>query len=134
MSLAGLDPVIHPPKRLAAMAILSASEWVEFAFLRANLGVSDSDLSKQMSALQEAGYARVQKRGGGRGSSTWFRITRSGRRAFAAHVSALDAIVGQSRGAVASDRERRGPPSEAAEPSEPHARAGSTSTRARARG
>jgi len=93
VNVAGLDPVIHAPKRLAAMAMLNASEWVEFAFLREHLGLSDSDLSKQMSALQEAGYTRVQKRGSGRGRSTWFRVTREGRRAFQRHVEALDALV-----------------------------------------
>ena len=96
MNLAGLDPVVHAPKRLAAMAILNASEWVEFAFLRLQLGLSDSDLSKQMSALLEAGYIRVQKRGSGRGRSTWYRITRGGRRAFESHVATLNALVAQA--------------------------------------
>jgi DNA-binding transcriptional ArsR family regulator len=96
VNLAGLDPVVHAPKRLAAMAILNASEWVESAFLREQLGLSDSDLSKQMSALLEAGYTRVQKRGSGRGPSTWFRITRTGRRAFDGHVAALNALVAQA--------------------------------------
>jgi len=96
VNLAGLDPVVHAPKRLAAMAILNASEWVEFAFLRLQLGLSDSDLSKQMSALMEAGYIRVQKRGSGRGRSTWYRITRAGRRAFESHVATLNALVTQA--------------------------------------
>ena len=93
MSLAGLDPVIHAPKRLAAMAILAASEWAEFGFLRGRLDVSDSDLSKQMRTLVEAGYVKATKRGTGRGGSTWYRITRSGRAAFDAHVAALRALV-----------------------------------------
>ena len=97
MNFAGLDPVVHAPKRLAAMAILNASEWVDFAFLRTQLGLSDSDLSKQMTALLEAGYTRVQKRGSGRGRSTWFRITRTGRRAFEGHVAALNALVVQAQ-------------------------------------
>ena len=57
MSIAALDPLIHPPKRLAAMAILAASDWADFTFLRARLDASDSDLSKQMKVLQDAGYA-----------------------------------------------------------------------------
>lgn len=93
MSTAALDPLIHPPKRLAAMATLAASESAEFAFLRERLGVSDSDLSKQMKILQDAGYVKANKHGRGRGSSTWYRLTREGRQAFDAHVAFLQALV-----------------------------------------
>jgi len=94
VSLAELDPVIHAPKRLATMAILAASEWAEFSFLRDQLEISDSDLSKQMRTLQEAGYATVVKRGTGRGGSTWYQMTGEGRRAFTAHVAALRSLLG----------------------------------------
>lgn len=94
-----LDPLIHAPKRLAAMAILAASDWAEFAFLRARLGVSDSDLSKQMKALHEAGYIRVMKRGKGPGATTWYRLRAEGRRAFEGHVAYLHSLVAGAGGA-----------------------------------
>lgn len=59
---AGLDPIIHAPKRLAAMALLAHAHDADFKFLRERLQVSDSDLSKQMSTLAEAGYVSVSKR------------------------------------------------------------------------
>lgn len=93
MSIANLDAVIHAPKRLGAMAILASAKWVEFSFLREQLDVSDSDLSKQMAALTDAGYAMVRKNGHGRGSTTWFAITSAGRAAFDRHVAALRALV-----------------------------------------
>jgi DNA-binding MarR family transcriptional regulator len=93
VTTAGLDPIIHPPKRLAAMAILAASESAEFAFLRERLAVSDSDLSKQMKVLQDAGYVKASKHGRGRGSSTWYRLTREGRHAFDAHVAFLQSLL-----------------------------------------
>jgi DNA-binding MarR family transcriptional regulator len=86
---ADLDPVIHAPKRLGAMAMLVAAKSVEFSFLREQLEISDSDLSKQMAALCDAGYAEVGKDGHGRGSRTWFRVTRKGRAAFDRHVAQL---------------------------------------------
>lgn len=89
-----LDPVIHAPKRLAAMAVLSASSTVTFPFLREHLGVSDSDLSKQMATLEKAGYVAVSKSGRGRGGTTTFRITRAGRTAYDQHRRALAAILG----------------------------------------
>lgn len=89
-----LDPVIHAPKRLAAMAVLSTATTVTFGFLREHLQVSDSDLSKQMSALEKAGYVAVSKDGRGRGGTTSYRMTRSGRAAYTKHRKALTAILG----------------------------------------
>lgn len=89
-----LDPVIHAPKRLTAMAILANASSCDFAFLRERLEISDSDLSKQMSALADAGYVKVTKSGHGRGSVTTYRITAAGRKAYAAHRAALVALLG----------------------------------------
>lgn len=93
MSLDAIDPLLAAPKRLAALCVLANSAHTEFAFLRQHLELSDSDLSKQMSALVDTGYATVKKTGRGRHRQTWYRITRSGRRALDDHVSALRALV-----------------------------------------
>jgi len=92
-ALHGLDPALTAPKRLAAMALLSRSTGSDFAYLRGHLSVSDSDLSKQMSALEAAGYVKVTKSGRGRGSTTTFQATRAGRAAYARHRAALEAIL-----------------------------------------
>ena len=91
--LEGLDPVIHAPKRLAAMAVLAGVESTDFGFLRDHLRVSDSDLSKQMTALEQAGYVKVTKTGRGRGGRTTYRATRAGRTAYAHHRAALRALL-----------------------------------------
>lgn len=91
--LAELDAVIHAPKRLAAMAILEATDGVSFAFLREHLGLSDPDLSKNMSALHGAGYVRVTKSGHGRGSTTTYAMTRAGRAAYRRHRAALRTML-----------------------------------------
>lgn len=93
MSLDALDPLLTQPKRLAALGVLASSTNTEFAFLRDVLGLSDSDLSKQMSALNEAGYLTVKKTGRGRERQTWFKITKTGRAAMQVHVAALNALV-----------------------------------------
>ena len=96
-ALDGLDPALTAPKRLAAMALLSRSAAADFSVLRDHLGVSESDLSKQMSALVAAGYVSARKSGHGRGSATTYAATREGKRAYARHRSALEAILdGQS--------------------------------------
>ncbi|MCL3862531.1 transcriptional regulator [Actinotalea sp. K2] len=91
--LTDLDAVIHAPKRLAAMAVLAASSGTDFVFLRDHLQLSDSDLSKQMSALRAAGYVSVSKSGHGRGSTTTYTITRTGRAAYRRHRQALEALL-----------------------------------------
>ena len=93
MTLGDLDSVLSAPKRLGIMAMLDAAKSVEFSFLREQLGLSDSDLSKQMSVLCDAGYARMRKTGHGRGSTTWFSVTREGKRAFETHVKALKELI-----------------------------------------
>ena len=93
MTLADLDSVLSAPKRLGIMAMLDAAKSVEFSFIRDQLELSDSDLSKQMSGLCDAGYARMRKTGRGRGSTTWFSITREGKRAFDDHVRALKQLI-----------------------------------------
>jgi DNA-binding MarR family transcriptional regulator len=93
MSIEGLDPLIHAPKRLGAMAMLSAAQWVEFSFLREQLDMTYSDLSKQMAALCDAGYAKVRKQGHGRSGNTWYAATPKGRTALDAHMAALRELV-----------------------------------------
>lgn len=88
-----LDPIIHAPKRLAAMAILANAPTVSFQFLKDHLEISDSDLSKHMSALHAAGYVRATKTGRGRGSTTTFRLTSQGRRAYTAYRGALRRLL-----------------------------------------
>jgi len=92
-ALDGLEPALTAPKRLAAMALLSRSSGADFAALRDHLGVSESDLSKQMSALVTAGYVSVRKSGHGRGSATSYAATKDGRKAYARHRAALEAIL-----------------------------------------
>ncbi len=91
--MAGLDPLIHAPARLQWVTTLSAVSEAEFATLRAALEVSDSVLSKHISALAEAGYVRSRKgvRAGRR--TTWISLTSAGRKALRAHVAALRRLI-----------------------------------------
>jgi DNA-binding transcriptional ArsR family regulator len=88
------DPVIHPPARLQIMAVLAAVQDAEFAMLRETADVSDSVLSKHLSALSEAGYVRLRKAAMDGRQRTWASLTRPGRAAFRGHVAALQALAG----------------------------------------
>ena len=56
--MAQLDPLIHAPARLQVVTTLSAVSEAEFATLRAALQVSDSVLSKHISALADHNLRR----------------------------------------------------------------------------
>jgi DNA-binding MarR family transcriptional regulator len=87
------DPVIHAPARLQIMAVLAGVQDAEFAVLRKIADVSDSVLSKHLSALSEAGYVRLRKAAMDGRQRTWASLTRSGRTAFRDHVAALTALA-----------------------------------------
>jgi DNA-binding MarR family transcriptional regulator len=83
------DELIHAPKRLRLCSMLSGMSEVEFASLREALGVSDSVLSKQLRALEQAGYVRLRKSAPQGRTRTWAAMTPEGRAAFAGHVAEL---------------------------------------------
>ena len=73
--MAQLDPLIHAPARLQVVTTLSAVSEAEFATLRAALEVSDSVLSKHVSALADAGYVRSRKGVQAGRRTTWIGLT-----------------------------------------------------------
>ena len=89
----GLDPSINPPTRLHLLTLLAAVTEVEFVTLRDQLGISDSVLSKHLSALVEVGYVRSRKavRAGRR--TTWIALTNEGRVSLRAHVTTLRSMI-----------------------------------------
>lgn len=94
-----LDPVVHPTVRLSICALLAAGAgWVEFGTVRDAVGVSNSMVSKHSRALEEAGYLKVRKGAIGRRPRTWFRLTPSGRQAFAGHLAALQQMADEVAG------------------------------------
>lgn len=97
MSLASareaLDDLVHSPVRLALMSALSSVDEADYQTVRDALDVSYALLSKHASILEKAGYLRVSKDFVGKAPRTRLRLTRAGRRAFAAHLAALDELV-----------------------------------------
>jgi DNA-binding MarR family transcriptional regulator len=88
-----LDPLIHPPARLQVVTTLSAVSEAEFATLRNALQVSDSVLSKHISALADAGYLHSRKGVQAGRRTTWIGLTNAGRDALREHVAALRQLI-----------------------------------------
>jgi DNA-binding MarR family transcriptional regulator len=87
------DELIHPSTRLSIVALLAAADWVDFAFVRDRLGLSDSALSKQFATLEDASYIVIERPLANRRRRVHVRLTDTGRRAFDGHVAALRQIV-----------------------------------------
>ena len=93
---AGFDELIHPATRLSIVALLAAADWADFAFVRDELGLSDSALSKQLSTLEEAGYVAMERPLSERRRRVRARLTPLGRKRFTVHVAALQRIIAGS--------------------------------------
>jgi DNA-binding MarR family transcriptional regulator len=93
MTAARFDELIHPSTRLSLVALLAAADWAEFAFLRDQLDLSDSALSKQLSTLEDAGYVHIDRPLRDRRRRVRARLTAAGATAFQGHVAALREIV-----------------------------------------
>jgi DNA-binding MarR family transcriptional regulator len=90
MTVPRFDELIHPSTRLSLVSLLAAADWADFGYIRDQLGLSDSALSKQLSTLEQAGYTTVDRSVRRRVRA---RLTAEGRAAFQGHVAALQAIV-----------------------------------------
>ena len=94
----GFDELIHPATRLSIVALLAVADWADFAFVRDELALSDSALSKQLSTLEEAGYIAIERPLSHRRRRVRARLTPLGRQRFEGHVAALRGIIAASSG------------------------------------
>ena len=97
MSTARFDELIHAPTRLAIVAVLAAAQWADFKYIRDELGLSDSALSKQLSTLEAAGYVEIRKGFVGKRPRTSASLSAVGRQAFEQHMAALQQIMARAQ-------------------------------------
>lgn len=88
-----LDDAVHQRTRLGILAVLCEAGRADFAYLRETLELTDGNLSRNLSRLEEAGYVRVEKVLEGRRPRTWLSPTQAGRAALDAEVTALREII-----------------------------------------
>jgi DNA-binding MarR family transcriptional regulator len=88
-----LDDAVHQRTRLGILAVLCEGGRADFGYLRKTLELTDGNLSRNISRLEEAGYVKVDKVLDGRRQRTWLTATPGGRRALDAEVAALREII-----------------------------------------
>jgi DNA-binding MarR family transcriptional regulator len=88
-----LDDVVHQRVRLGILAVLDQADRADFTYLRNALVLTDGNLSRHLTVLEEAGYLEISKTFEGRKPRTWVRATRRGRAALAEEMAALRELV-----------------------------------------
>ena len=92
--LGRIDEVIHGRIRLGIMVYLADVDAADFTELKTVLEATQGNLSVHLRKLDEAGYVAIDKSFVINKPLTRVSITREGRRAFAAYLDAIGALIG----------------------------------------
>lgn len=92
--LGRIDEVIHGRMRLGIMVYLADVDAADFTELKTVLEATQGNLSVHLKKLEEAGYVAIAKSFKDNKPLTRVEITRDGRRAFAAYLQAIGALIG----------------------------------------
>jgi len=79
--------------RLAIMSVLTLNERLDFNTLKESLGVTDGNLATHVARLERLRYVKVTKEFVGKKTLTTYELTEGGRKAFLAHVDALERLI-----------------------------------------
>lgn len=93
-----LDDTIHQKTRLLIMSHLAAVGETDFLAMKRTLHLTDGNISIHVGILEKKGYIEIEKSFVGKKTRTIYRITPAGRKAFAAYVSELEAILRTAEG------------------------------------
>jgi len=79
--------------RLGIMSVLAVNEEVEFNEMKERLDLTDGNLASHITALEKLEYIKVKKSFVGKKPRTAYHVTAAGRKAFAAHLVALERLL-----------------------------------------
>ena len=104
----GLDRVMHEKARLGILTSLAARpEGILFGDLKELCQLTDGNLSRHLTVLQEAGLVEQWKGFKGKRPQTLCRITAEGRRRFLDYVAVLESVVADAQAAARAGKARR---------------------------
>jgi len=113
----GLDRVMHEKARLGLLTSLaSKADGILFTDLKELCQLTDGNLSRHLTVLQEAGLVEIWKGFKGRKPQTLCRLTDDGRRRFLDYVSVLELVVADALDATKAARHKKRPAPEGFSP------------------
>lgn len=92
-----LNKIFDSRIRLGIMSALMVNTEVNFNELKELLNITDGNLASHLKNLEESGMIKVQKGFIGRKTNTTYSVTKSGEKAFKAHLSALEKMIRASK-------------------------------------
>ena len=99
----GLDRVIHEKARLSVLTSLAAHpKGLVFGSLKQMCGLTDGNLSRHLSVLEEARLIAIEKGFDHNRPQTVCRITAEGRRRYLDYLKVLEQVVRDAAGAAKS--------------------------------
>ncbi|MEY4628848.1 MAG: hypothetical protein RLZZ595_1174 [Bacteroidota bacterium] len=75
------------------MSILLVNESVDFNTLKELLQVTDGNIASHITALEKFNYIEIRKQFIGKKPNTSYAVTKSGKKAFAEHLDALERLI-----------------------------------------
>ena len=91
--LSNLNKAFENRVRLAVMSLLTVNESLEFNKLKKMLNVTDGNLASHIAMLEKKKYISVRKKFVGKKPVTTYAATAAGKKAFAEHLDALEALI-----------------------------------------
>lgn len=89
-----LNKIFDSRIRLGIMSALMVNTEINFNELKELLQITDGNLASHLKTLEESGYVKIQKGFVGRKTNTTYSATKTGEKAFKAHLSALEKMIG----------------------------------------
>ncbi len=90
----GLDRVLHEKARLGIVTSLAArADGLLFTDLKNLCNLTDGNLSRHLTVLQEAGIIDIQKGFRGRRPQTLTRLTDGGRKRYLEYITVLESVL-----------------------------------------
>jgi DNA-binding MarR family transcriptional regulator len=100
-ALDGIDRIFHEKARLGILTCLvTHTDGLLFGELKGLCALTDGNLSRHLTALQEAGLVEIWKGFKGKRPQTLCRITPTGRDRFRAYLQQLESVVADALAAV----------------------------------
>lgn len=96
------NPISHLNKsfdsrvRLGIMSMLLVNDWLDYTEIKSLLDLTDGNLASHISALEKLNYIEVKKQFVGKKPNTSYKVTKTGKKAFQDHLTALENLIKKS--------------------------------------
>lgn len=79
------------------MSVLMVNDMVDFGTLKEQLQLTDGNIASHIAALEKQDYIEVTKQFIGKKPNTSYAVTEAGKKAFNAHLNALEKLIQQNQ-------------------------------------